>query len=310
MKNRDDVKIIYSKAIMTLSQKVTQQINPKYLTQFIKTTISNNDITTNKNSFYYSTFIESSLSYEILIFQTGNINNTILEPFLFISYYNTNNNQKSVDVFILEDRFILFENQKFLILKNVENVSVKDIEIYVNQTYNIKIDNFININKEKLVDIKNKYLNNNYQTSNIKFNSIIEDKSYIVFKLFFLLSTLIFIFTIFLKIYPLNQTIQENITSSKTTLVQNNYIKLEDIYKKNTTKVMDRTIELFKYLKVNRITLETFEYKNNKIIIKLVDKEKKRLLDFITIYTEDISVNSIEFDKENTTFKMDIIIKI
>ena len=310
MKNRDDVKIIDSKAIMTLSQKVTQQINPKYLTQFIKTTISNNDITTNKNSFYYSTFIESSLSYEILIFQTGNINNTILEPFLFISYYNTNNNQKSVDVFILEDRFILFENQKFLILKNVENVSVKDIEIYVNQTYNIKIDNFININKEKLVDIKNKYLNNNYQTSNIKFNSIIEDKSYIVFKLFFLLSTLIFIFTIFLKIYPLNQTIQENITSSKTTLVQNNYIKLEDIYKKNTTKVMDRTIELFKYLKVNRITLETFEYKNNKIIIKLVDKEKKRLLDFITIYTEDISVNSIEFDKENTTFKMDIIIKI
>ncbi len=310
MKKRDNVKIIDSKTITTLSQKVTQQIDPKHLSKFIKTTILNSNIATNKNSFYYYTFIESSLSYEILIFKNKDLTNFILEPFLLLSYYNRNDNKENVDVFILEDRFILFKNQKFKMFKNIQNVSLNDIEIYINQTYNIKVDNFININKEELENLKDDYLKNNYKKVQYKFDSIIEDRSFSVFQIFLLISTMLFLYIMYQNISNSNSVKEKDSTSAQTVLAQNSYNKLERIYKKNNTKTMHKTIELFKYLKVNKITIESFEYKNNKIYAKLVDTNKKTLLDFLTIYTDNMEVNAIQFNQKDSKFKMDVTLKI
>ncbi|MEA3553133.1 MAG: hypothetical protein U9R39_01885 [Campylobacterota bacterium] len=308
MKKENDVRIIDSKAIRTLSQKVTQEIDSKYLLEFIKTSILNSNISTNKNTKYYYKFLESSLSYEILIFQSDNPNRFILEPFVFLAYYDENKTINSVDIFITNGTFVLFKNQELLMMKNVDNVSNEDIKIYVYQTYNIKIDNFIQIDKETLKQLKSKYLLNNYKKSDIEFHKMIENKSFSFFIMFLVITTLLSFYIIYNKSSGSKSSTTNKLTQS--TKVKNHFTKLEKIYNKHNLKNINKTIELFKYLKLQHITLETFEYKNNKIYANIVDKQKKKLLNFITIYTEEVKINSIVFDETDETFIMDIEITI
>ena len=310
MKNKDNVEIIDSKAITTLSQKVTQEIDSKYLLEFIKTSILNSNIPTDKNTQYYYKYIESSLSYEILIFQNNNTNNFILEPFIFLAFYDINETVNSVDVFVSNETFVLFKNRELLVLKNVENVSNEDIKIYVYQTYNIKIDNFIQIDKETIQQLKTKYLLNNYKKIDIKFHKIIENKSFTFFIIFLTVTTLLSLYILSTKMDNSNIKDSKANKSPQTVLVQNHFSKLEKIYNKHNLKNIEKTIELFKYLKLQGITLETFEYKSNKIYANIVDKQKKKLLDFITVYTEDIEINSIEFNENDSVFIMSVEINI
>jgi|GEM_PF-2866449 len=310
MKTKDNVEIIDSKAITTLSQKVTQEIDSKHLLEFIRTSILNSNIPTNKNTQYYYKYIKSSLSYEILIFQNNNTNNFILEPFIFLAFYDINETVNSVDVFVSNGTFVLFKNQELLMLKNVENVSNEDIKIYVYQTYNIKIDNFIQIDKETIKQLKTKYLLNNYKKIDIKFHNIIENKSFTFFIIFLTVTTLLSLYILSTKMDNSNLKDFKANKSPQTVLVQNHFCKLEKIYNKHNLKNIEKTIELFKYLKLQGITLETFEYKSNKIYANIVDKQKKKLLDFITVYTEDIEINSIEFNEADSVFIMNIEINI
>jgi len=304
MKN-DNVNIINSNIIETLSTKVTEEISSKYLNEFIRTTILDSDIKTNQNSFFYVTFIEPSLTYEILVFDKISKKDFLLEPFILKSYYHQKEKKDSIDLFILKDRFALYKDQQFLLLRNVKDANSDDIKIYITQTYNINIDNTILIDKNQFESLQDSYLKNS--NKKYQYRSIVEDKSYKIFLIFFLIVTIISLYLVYEKYSLINNKI-DNTKQKPTSKLENNYLKFEKIYTKHNTKAIDKTVELFKYLKLNKITIKKFEYNDNKITASLIQYEKKRLLDFLTIYQENIEIKSILFQEDTNDYMMEVII--
>lgn len=305
MKRNDSVEVINSEIIETLSTKVTEEISSKHLNNFLITTILNSDIKTNQDSFFYATFIDSSLTYEILIFNNVNKQDFILEPFILKSYYNQKKNQNSVDLFVMDDKFVLYKNQQFLLLRNIKDANSKDIEIYITQTYNIDIDNIIQIDKKEFETLQDSYLKNKQEK--YQYSSIIEDKSYKIFQLFLVVVTIVFIYLVYQEYNLKYNEIDEDIQNPSSKF-ENSYHKLEKIYNNHNTKAIDKTVEFFRYLKINKITIKKFEYNENKIMATLVQYDKKRLLNFLTTYKDDIEIKSIVFQKDTEDYMMDVII--
>ena len=73
--------------------------------------------------------------------------------------------------------------------------------------------------------------------------------------------------------------------------------------------MIGKTIDLFKYLKLNNIMVENLDYKNNKIQAILLHKDKKKLLDFLVIYNDSIDIKSIEYQDKKNNYRMVVVIE-
>jgi uncharacterized membrane protein len=305
MRKDDNVGLSSSSTINTLSIKVTERIESKYLTDFILTTIKNSDIQINQKSFYFFTFLKSSLTYEIIVFVDQEKKDFIFEPFLLLGYYYKKRSENSVDLFLLDNFFVLFKNQQFLTFKTIQNAKPDDVKIYLLQTYNIKIDNTIQIDQKESRQIRANYFVHYKDKINYDYGTLYKNNSFKLFQLFVLISTIVFGYFIYEKV---NNTKQIKSIRKKDTTLDIAYNRLKNQYKQHNIKVIDKTIELFKYLKLNKITVELFDFNNNQINISLIHKDKKRLLDFLTIY-DTVDVKSIEFQKDKSNYKMIAFIK-
>ncbi|MEA3353852.1 MAG: hypothetical protein U9Q33_08565, partial [Campylobacterota bacterium] len=156
MKNISGIKFIDARDIQTTSLKVTEKIQSKYLLQFIKNNLANQELFITTNSYFYYTFLESTSTYEIIIFNHQDSFNIILEPFLFETLYKDTNPQ-GYDIFFTDNYFTVYKNGEFLLLKQITDVSQEDIEIYVSQTYHMDINNVTYIDKTGLGQLKEKH---------------------------------------------------------------------------------------------------------------------------------------------------------
>jgi len=286
-----------SNTIFSLSIPVSEKISNKHLTNFLKINISNNNININKNTFYYLKYLESSKTYEITIFNDYNIENFIFEPFFLLNYYNNKNIQNSNDLFITNSYFALFINKEFITYKTIKNESIDDIIIYLSQSYNISIDNTITI-KDENFKLENGNRNYNYKTFN-------KNNSFKIFLIYLFLITLIFGYLIYEKLEPKEVIVKQNKTNSN---IKNQ--RLEKVYQNHKNrKIVEKTIKLFKYLKINKITIEELNIKNKICYSDLISKDKSRLFDILTIYNKT-KIISINFDKDRDLYIMRVEIKL
>lgn len=307
MRKRDNIGFVNSNTIYSLSIPVTEKISSRNLTQFIKTNISNKNIDIDHNTFYYFQYLDSSKSYEIVVFNDCNIENFIFEPFLILGYYYENNIKNRNDIFITQNYFALFINQEFIIYRNIKNETIEDISIYVSQTYNISIDNFINISEKEITIFRKNYflyLHNNIDFNYQTFNKI---DSFKIFQIYLLVATLIFGYILYKKVSPNQKVIivkpKQNISNKTIKLLKKRYMK----HKNN--KIIKNSVTLFKYLKINHIKIETINIKKDIAYTTLISEDKRRLYNILTIYN-NTKVKSINFNKKKSIYSMVVEIRL
>ncbi|MEA2050514.1 MAG: hypothetical protein U9O56_07275 [Campylobacterota bacterium] len=294
----DKIKVINSNFIQTYNAKVTEEINPKYQLQFIKASLKNSELIIDDNSTIFYSYLKDSLSYEILCFNTDSNTQTILEPLILKAYYKEKT--KSTDLFILNDSFVLYQNSEFLLFKHLNHIDQNDIKIYLSQKYNINIDNTYSINNDDLEEMKKSYIKNSFNHDKKRYKKYKSTNSFLYFILFTLLCFMIFLYTIF---NHNSKTLKPKQT------VNSNYTHKLNIYKKHNKDLIEDTITLFKHLKINKITIKSLEYSNNRINLEIFHTNKDRLFDFTTTYNKQIKINSLWFMEETKQYKMEISIE-
>ncbi len=298
-----DSNFINTSKIQIISIKVTEQITPQFLQEFLKTTLeSNNILITNTTLVWYS-FIEEIKLYEIYITKSTN-HNVDIYPNILNGFYNTNNKSSTIDLFILDNFFAVYKYGKLYCFKHIKNSSTKDIQNYIIQNYQLNLNNTINydnIQFNKLLDLYKKSKNN----ANIaKFIKLKKDNSFLFFIISFIVSIIVFLFFLFSAYNTNLKTIDKQFLN-----MQIKYKKLQN--KKITyTKITPQLIELFKYIKLENLISKTITYEKHKIKLDLFHQDKIKLLNFLTIYHSTISIDNIEFIKDIQLYKMVVQIEI
>jgi len=298
-----DIEIIDSLSLKTLSIDVTEKIKDKYLHEFIRTNIFNSDILVSPNSKYYCRYLSQSLRYEIIVFDT-NKSAAIIEP-LAISNYYENNSSETTDLFVCSNYFCIYCKGELLLYKNISQVTTQDVQNYIQSSYKITLDNIIHLSQDELGKLKEK--NTVKLLNDFEFTSIYEDNSYKFFQIFVLVCTIIFCYLFYTNSAGTNVISKQ---SSEVVALEKRYNNLLNSYQKNAQKPVDNTLELFKYLKLQKITIEYVNYKNNVIHTILTHKNKKTLLDFVSIQNENINIKSIKYHESKKVYKMEITIAL
>ena len=296
------MQVISSDQIKTHSVKVTEKIQNRYLKEFIKNSLENDNLTITANTYYYYTFLEEYFSYEIIFFEKTN-KKFILEPFLFTAYYH-NKDTKSIDIFLTHRYFVIYKNQELLLFKNISNISIEDLNSFIIQTYKIEVNNIIPIDETKLSKLKKEYLSNNTQKS-ITFIPFKYSHSFNIFLSFFFISSISLGYYLNTKS---NQVVEQN-NPIELINIQNKYLELRQIYKNNEKKPIDKIIRFFQYLKENSITLSTLKYQHTNINTTLFHKNKIHLLNSIADYQKEIKINSLTYNKQKQNYQMDITLE-
>lgn len=304
------IKVISSSFISTLHIDVTEEIDPKYLNESISTNIENDTtVKTSSTTYFLYRYIKECLSYEVLVFDTPYLNNFSIEPFIFRSYYDNTAILSTTDLFITEKYFVVYQNKEFLLLKNISNINSDDAKIYLEQKYQFKIDNTIIISTQELENLSVKYIentNSNNVSKKDTFFKLYKNNTFYYFIYFIFFCMIIFGYLIYDKN---SNNIPDGSKATQETTQEKNYKKLLAIYKKHNSTIIENTLELFKYLKLNKIIITSINYKNSKTNISIINKDKSKLLDFTTMYNKTIDIKSLKFDKESSLYTMEIAIE-
>lgn len=297
--------LILTNKIKNLSVHVTDEISPKYLKEFIKTSLEIENLSLNIQNKIFLSFIEEIQTYEIYILES-----TLKLPLniyqIFSTYYY-NNESTSIDLFITKDFFTVYKNGIFYFSKRNKDYSKDDILSYISFNYKIKIDNVYTIDDNSLEGIKENYLANFKKMKKLNYISFEENNSYKYFLIY------IFILLI-LSSYMFYEKLNEDINC-----ISKNNIQQLDNYKKkyqnllniksNTNNITKDIIEFFNYLKIYKIYLIKMEYKDG-IHASIVADCKDKLYNFISMYDKKTKVLYIKKDKNIAQFVMEIKIDI
>jgi len=299
-KKKDVIKVDF---ITSFSIQVKEKINKKFLSSFLETALYKNNITQDKDQYYYYTFLEDSLSYEILTFNTDGKKDFIPEPFLLYEYYNNKKETKGFDLFLVNNYFVLFKEHNLILYKKLDILDKKDILLYLDQVYTIKPTNIIVISNSQLEKFKED-TSPFKKDKKVKFHSFYQNNSFKYFSYFFILSSIILGYIIFQDYsYP---TIAKD--TQKLQNLESKYKNLKIKY--NSNKITKNLIDLFGYLKINNIYTKQINIEKGILSTSLFHKSKDKLLHFATMYSGKTKLNAISYIKEEDIYKMEIKIDL
>ena len=223
-----------------------------------------------------------------------------------VGFTYNNNDAITIDLFYCDNYFVVYQNKKLILFKQINNISKEDIELYLLQTYKIDIDNIVKIDSELLQNVKKSYIQNKDFKTSYQLNLLFVDKSFRRLQVFTLIATVLFSYLLCSNLNG-NQIIVKS--SKELVSLENKYNNLLQIYNKNSKKPVYSMIKLFKYIKSNKIVVDTVIYKNKKIKTILIHKNKKILLDSVTKYGQNIEIKYIKYNKKMNNYKLEILIE-
>jgi len=292
----------------TFSNKVSEKIDTKYIKDYINTQIQSQKLTLNANSQILCTYIKKIQSYQITVINSSH-KNTLLEPYVFaVSYLNTNKN--SLDLYIREDFFAVYENTQLVYFKEINSNSEKsDIINYVKQTFSLRIDNIYEVDDALLDEYKTKYISNIKNIEPVRYIKLMNNKN----ALFYLLYLLIVILVLGLYLTNIfnqeKKQIRNDIKEVKIEQAKNEYQLLLEKYEDNE-KITHDIITLFNLLEKNGIKLIHLKLSEGKSEITIKAAKKEVLLDFLDFYDEDSTINNMNYNEEYNCYEMHATVKL
>jgi hypothetical protein len=287
---------------------VTEKIKPQYINEFVSTTLTKNKIIFDDNTYFWYKFIENSKRYEIYTLQTSS-NRFITPPQILNNFYDKTK-EKGIDLFILKDFFALYKYGKMYCFKSFTNSSYEDIKIYVEQTYNLSLTNTYTIDNTQFEELKNLYNQNNINQPNSNFIKLKKNNTFMFFNIFIILCILIFSYITYTKFNHLSNNSKQELSS-----IKKKYNKLKEqsktsLTKTNHKKITQKLIAIFKSIKSENLTTKDIVYLKNKVKLSLQHKNKHKLLNFLTIYKKNITIEKIEFLEKKDIYNMVVSIAI
>ncbi len=156
MKNGEIKNLILFSQITHISKDVTEEINSKYLKKFLESIFVQHNISIDNESQVYLYYAKDLKRYEIYLFRSKSKNN-ILELQLFSEYPYDPYDEKDYRLFITEEFFALYKNNKFLFGYENKSYTTVEIEKFILFTHNIRVDESIIINTDTLTQYKTNF---------------------------------------------------------------------------------------------------------------------------------------------------------
>ncbi len=296
------------KNVQTFLTKVSEEIDSKYIKNYVYTQIQSQGLTLDTNSKIIYTYIKKINSYQISIINSSN-KDFILEPYILeVNYLEKKN--KLLDLYICNKFFALYKDSKLIYFKEIKDESVKkDIVTYINQTLDINIDNIYEISNDKLEEYKRFYILNSSKFVQIKYITKQDSKSAIIYLSYVFIVILILGIYSFDNFYQNKILIRTDIKDMKIEHVKNEYDMLLDKYEDNK-KVTSNLITLFNLLDKHDIKLLSIKIAQNRSSVMVKATKKEVLLDFLDFYDEDSIINNMKYIKEDNCYEMQATIKL
>jgi hypothetical protein len=268
----NDFDIISYSKIKNISVQTTAKILNKHIKNFILSSLKLNNIIINKNDKIFFSYIKSANIYEIYILNTTN-SNISTQYHIFNTFYKHKSSNKSIDIFITKDFFVVYKESRFYFAKKNKKYKTSDIIKFIEYKYHIKIDT-VNIISDILLK---EYETNIYnsKTCSIDFISLKISYSLVYYLIY------IFTFCILVSIFFIKENkITHNIINKKA----------NKIYNKDITN--DIIINLNKHnIYINKIDFD------KKYTLSLYSKNIKNIYNFLSEYKNKVNIKSLYQDK-------------
>jgi len=286
------MKILNADEIFTLSIKVTEPIEKRYLFSSLRTAIKNNTSTNTKNCHFHFYYNASSLTYELFFYDKVSTD-IVLEPAIILANRSEGNNDKEIKVFVTDGYLVVTQNQQILIFKKIDAIEDEEIILYIKQIYKIEDFELIRVSDEEIksldtsIDIENK---------NIAY-PLAESKAFEIFTVLCLSGIIVLAMSIFFTYYTQEKSVS---SSSKKVMIP------QIINKK---MILNDTLKLFENISRYNIGLEKLDYRNSIITTTLSHPSKSNLLKFAKLYSKKLHIISIKFDESSTLYLAEVTIE-
>ncbi|GEM_PF-3129454 len=302
------INFIELKSVRTFLSEVNEEINTKYIKNYIYTQIQSQNLTLDNTSKIHYTFISKINTYQITVLNT-NTNNILLEPYVLNTLY-LNKDIQSTDLYICENFFAFYEKGKMIFFKEIkENKDKKDIVTYLNQTFSTQIENIIEVDEQKFNIYKKEYLNNLNSFPKFTYMNKQNNNTALYYLVYLACVIIFFVFYFFNVSNQDNIEISKDIKNIKLEHVKKDYLDLLEKYEDNK-KITPTLITLFNLLDKNSIKLINLKIAQNKSSIKIKATTKELLLNFLDFYDENSVINNMRFIKEENCYEMHATIKL
>ena len=276
---------------------VSEKINENYLSEFILTTLKENEFLIQKKSKIFYTYLDNTNEYQITLYQASK---NLTYP--IVNCINTND--KGVNLSIHNNFFTVFIDGILYYYQKIDSCLQEDEFVnYVQKRLNISIDNVCFI-KESPLNINNNENSINHKQYKNRLN-------YIPLKTFFEMQ-LYFVFIIVLISLSLTYfyTNLEHLNSNETQLnsLRSDYENIVNS-KKNQTSISLHLGILYKKINTLNLKLLSLKFEKKTLFIKLSSLNKTALYAFINSYKYKSKKQSLIFDSNKGYYVLDTTIK-
>ena len=254
--------------------KSNEEIDKNYIDKFLLTNLSHENITFNKKSKIYYSFIESLQLYQVLVFEKI--------PNMF--FYKTSIENQ---LFIHKDFVSVYKDRKLYYYQKIDNLkNIEELKSFLEKT--LSLDNLKVIEKDKIV-----------QNRKNELHEFIKPVRSNLFKFF-----LAYLFVLCLGFYFFEFDKKEDYRQLDT-------IKSDTLLLKNSMvfeHISDDIFSLYKNAQDNKLKILSVNFKNSKFVLNLKSKEKEN----IYIFLKDLkgSVENMTFDKNSKEYIANASFKI
>ncbi|MBL3519441.1 hypothetical protein H0A43_03090 [Arcobacter lanthieri] len=279
---------VLSKDILIVELETSEKINDKYLKSFILSNLKLKNISLNQNDIIYINFIENIKEYQLFIVNNGF---KFFEFEVFHTYIDKNSNGFSL--FICQDFFIIFKHSNLYYYQKInQNINQDDFLQFLEKKFKIKIEKIYQISPDILKNLKSEFLKNfskkHYKEPLKKFE-LKKDFSFYIY-IFYLLIVIYFSFYYFQNIKKYEEKEQ-------------NIVKIEDIKEKYSfISFEERFYKILENIDKNRLTLISFEFRQNRAKIVINHKNKDNINLFLES-CENVLTSSINFLDDSKNFE-------
>ncbi|WP_026804807.1 hypothetical protein [Aliarcobacter lanthieri] len=279
---------VLSKDILIIELETSEKINDKYLKSFIQSNLKLKNISLNQNDIIYINFIENIKEYQLFIVTNGF---KFFEFEVFHTYIDKNSN--GFTLFICQDFFIIFKNTNLYYYQKIsQNINEYDFLQFLEKRFKIKIEKIYQISPDILKNLKIEFLKNfskkHYKEPLKKFE-LKKDFSFYIY-IFYLFIVIYFAFYYFQNIKKYEEKEQ-------------NIVRIEDIKEKYSfISFEERFYKILENIDKNRLTLISFEFRQNRAKIVINHKNKDNINLFLESYG-NVLTSSINFLDDSKKFE-------
>lgn len=278
----------------SLNIKVSEKINPKFIKDFVLTSLQNNGYILSQNSKVFYTYLDKINEYQISYFKSSQIDYI---PIIELIPIETD---KSTLV-LSGNFFAIFINKQVYYFQKIESLmSLPEFKAYAEAKLKIKIEHTKFISDEELDTLKKTHAQShlNYVQSE-SFKSV---KYYLMYLCF--VGVILFSF---LEFFTQNKVQTQH--ADELNFLQQQYNNLI-INKKIPTATSHKLLALFNSISGHHLRLKYIKINGENCYVKLSCVNKKNVYSFVKKYQSNILVQSIQFDKNEVSYVLDANIKL